>query len=84
MQLVGGGVVALALFLAWLVAPMLRVPHSRGVQASLIGIGLAFAFGCLFNSLLMDFVEGHFYVTLMTWLLAQSGRAPPAPGSARA
>jgi O-antigen ligase len=79
MQLVGGGAAALLLFLAWLVAPMLRVGASRRVRSALIGIGLAFAFGCLFNSLLMDFVEGHFYVVLMTWLLARSvGEAAPA------
>lgn len=77
MQLVGGGVLALGLFLAWLVAPTLRVAQSHGVQAALVGIGAAFAVGCLFNSLLMDFVEGHFYVALMTWLLAQSGRDLP-------
>jgi O-antigen ligase len=84
MQLVGGGVAALTLFLAWLVAPMLRKGRSQAARSALVGIGLAFAFGCLFNSLLMDFVEGHFYVVLMTWLLARSvGEAePPRPAPA--
>lgn len=76
MQLAGGGIVALALFLAWLVLPMLRRTASPSTRASLIGVGLAFAMGCLFNSLLMDFVEGHLYVALMTWLLAQA--RPPS------
>jgi len=77
MQLAGGGIAGLALFLAWLVLPMLRTSVTPGVRASLVGIGLAFGTGCLFNSMLMDFVEGHVYVALMTWLLAQS--RPRAP-----
>ena len=77
MQLAGGGVAALGLFLAWLVLPMLRTTVSPSARAGLAGIGLAFGMGCLFNSMLMDFVEGHVYVALMTWLLAQS--APRAP-----
>lgn len=76
MQLVGGGAVALALFLAWLGLPMLRRSANGTAHASLAGISLAFAVGCLFNSLLMDFVEGHLYVALLAWLLAQTGAAP--------
>ena len=34
-------------------------------------VALAFATGCLFNSLLLDFVEGHFYGALMAWLLVR-------------
>lgn len=83
MQLVGGGVAALALFLAWLTLPMLRAGRRSGVRASLVGIALAFALGCLFNSLLMDFVEGHVYVALLAWLLAQAADAPAnAPANA--
>ena len=79
MQLVGGGVASLALFLLWLVLPMVRKGPSGHVRASLFGIALAFALGCLFNSLLMDFVEGHLYGALLAWLLAQSSQQPPAP-----
>lgn len=77
MQLVSGGVLALALFLGWLVAPMLRASVGIGdrTQSALIGVGLAFGVGCLFNSLLLDFVEGHFYVVLVTWLLARASVA---------
>ncbi|HWP10223.1 MAG TPA: glycosyltransferase family 9 protein, partial [Ramlibacter sp.] len=32
---------------------------------------------CLFNSLLMDFVEGHFYVALLAWMIAETRGAPP-------
>ncbi|WP_298929760.1 O-antigen ligase family protein [uncultured Ramlibacter sp.] len=73
MQLVGGGAVALLLFLAWLVLPMLRKAQSGQVHAALVGASLAFAAGCLFNSLLMDFTEGHFYSVVLAWLLAQTG-----------
>lgn len=84
MQLVGGGVAAFALFLMWLVAPTLRRSSSRATQVTLVGTVLAFASGCLFNSMLMDFEEGHFYVVLMTWLLARSAAetAPRHPGAA--
>jgi len=82
MQIVGGGVAALALFMAWLVLPMLRKPQPGSMDACLVGVSLAFATGCLFNSMLMDFVEGHFYVTLLMWLLAR-GTTWPAQTSAR-
>ncbi len=73
MQLVGGGVAALALFLAWLAAPAVRAGSSRHTRATLACVALAFAVGCLFNSMLMDFVEAHFYVAVLAWLLS----APP-------
>jgi O-antigen ligase len=69
MQLVGGGLPALALFLAWLTLPVLRRATPRW-QPGLVGLVLAFAAGCLFNSMLMDFTEGHFYVAVLAWLLA--------------
>jgi ADP-heptose:LPS heptosyltransferase/O-antigen ligase len=72
MQLVGGGVVALGLFLAWLALALraaARAPSRTG--PILTGAVLAFATGCLFNSLLLDFVEGHFYMCLLAWLLAE-------------
>jgi heptosyltransferase-3 len=42
------------------------------VRAALAGVALAFAVGCVFNSLLLDFMEGHLYVTLLAWLLADA------------
>jgi len=80
MQLVSGGIVALALFLAWLALPLLRREQSGPVHAALVGATLAFAAGCLFNSLLMDFTEGHFHTVLLAWLLAQGGAAPADQG----
>jgi O-antigen ligase len=80
MQLVGGGIAALALFTAWLLLPMARTGASGNTHALLVGVSLAFAAGCLFNSLLMDFIEGHFYGVLLAWLLAQSSQgAQPRP-----
>jgi O-antigen ligase len=76
MQLVGGGIASLALFLAWLALPMLRKTPNGRVDASLAGISLAFAVACLFNTLLMDFVEGHVYVALLAWLLARNIETP--------
>ena len=77
MQLVGGGIVALALFLAWLAAPILRRRADGTSSAALVGLVVAFAVGCLFNSLLLDFVEGHYYTALLAWLLAREA-APRA------
>lgn len=73
LQLVGGGIVALLLFVAWIAAALWqasRAPPPLG--ASLAGIAIAFALGCVFNSLLLDFVEGHLYATLMAMLLAEA------------
>lgn len=73
MQLVGGGVAALALFLAWLGVTLrqaARAPAPLG--AMLAGVTLAFALGSLFNSLLLDFVEGHLFIGLLAWLLAET------------
>lgn len=72
MQLVGGGLPALALFLAWLVLPMLGRGRTGRRCAGLVGVALVFAAACLFNSMLLDFIEGHFYVALMAWMLAGS------------
>lgn len=71
MQLVGGGIVAFVLFLGWLAAPILRRRADGTPSAALVGLVAAFAIGCLFNSLLMDFVEGHYYTALLAWLLAR-------------
>lgn len=77
MQLVGGGIVALALFLAWLAAPVVRRRADGTTSAALVGVVAAFAVGCLFNSLLMDFVEGHYYTALLAWLLALESAPRP-------
>jgi len=77
MQVVGGGIVALALYLAWIAAPLLRRRPDGTASPALAGVVIAFALGCLFNSLLMDFVEGHYYTALLAWLLARDS-LPPA------
>jgi O-antigen ligase len=71
-QLVGGGVVGLALFLAWL-AMIARAAHRMGGAhgAALAGITLAFAVGAVLNSSLMDFIEGHAFMALLALLLAE-------------
>lgn len=78
LQLGAGGAPALLLFLAWLAWPM-RMAWREGRTQPWTGalgcIALAFATGCLFNSLLLDFVEGHLYGALMAWLLARRERA---------
>lgn len=71
LQLVGSGVVSLVLFLTWIALQAARLQSSRPVTVLGAASG-AFAIGCLFNSMLMDFTEGHFYVALMTWLLART------------
>ena len=73
MQLGAGGLPALALFLLWLAAPLRRAGSGAASApwAGALGcVVLAFAVGCLFNSLLLDFVEGHFYGAVLAWLLA--------------
>ena len=77
MQLAGGGVLGLALFLAWLGLPLLRrSAHGRGSLLLTAAVS-SFAVSCLFNSALMDFVEGHFYASLLAWLLAR--QSVPSP-----
>jgi heptosyltransferase-3 len=76
LQLVGGGIAGLVLFVAWLAAAFRQAHRApRGLGAAMAGLTLAFAFGCVFNSLLLDFVEGHLYVALFAWLMAEA-RAP--------
>jgi ADP-heptose:LPS heptosyltransferase/O-antigen ligase len=76
MQWISGGVASLALFLAWLGLTLRQGLQARAPAGGmLVGVTLAFAVACLFNSLLLDFVEGHFYVGLMAWLLAESRAA---------
>lgn len=74
MQLGAGGLPALALFLAWIALPLYAAlrpgtqdPRAAGMLAC---VALAFAAGSLFNSLLLDFTEGHIYAALSAWLLA--------------
>lgn len=77
MQLIGGGVVSLGLFLLWLGLPLRSAARASAPTAGMLtGVVLAFATGCLFNSLLLDFVEGHFYMALLAWLLAEHRFAP--------
>lgn len=75
MQLGAGGLPSLLLFMLWLAWPFwraLREGEDRSPWAGAVGsVALAFATGCLFNSLLLDFVEGHFYGALMAWLLVR-------------
>ena len=81
MQLIGGGVISLLLFLAWLGVTLRQALHARArVSGPLAGMALAFAVGCLFNSMLLDFVEGHFYIALLAWLLAENRYAPQQDG----
>jgi len=72
MQLIGGGIVSLGLFLLWLGLPLRVASRAREpVAAMTAGTVIAFATACLFNSLLLDFVEGHLYMALVAWLLAE-------------
>lgn len=78
-ELVGGGLPAVALFVAWLaLAVRAGVRTSSPAGPMLLGTALAFALGCMFNSLLRDFVEGHLYAALLACLLAETRDASPA------
>ena len=81
MQLACGGLPALVLFLGWLAAPALRREPDGRAPPALVGVVIAFGFACLFNSLLLDFVEGHSYMAGLAFLLARERRAtaPPPP-----
>ncbi|HTH78659.1 MAG TPA: glycosyltransferase family 9 protein [Ramlibacter sp.] len=68
LQLVAGGIVGLVLFAAWLGAAGWQ---ARRVPA-LAGAVIAFAVGCIFNSLLLDFTEAHLYAALLAWMLADA------------
>ncbi|MDB5856597.1 MAG: putative rane protein [Ramlibacter sp.] len=75
LQLGAGGVPALILFVAWLAWPMWRAVRERTDDrpwAGAVGcVSLAFAVSALFNSVLLDFMEAHFYVAVMAWLLVR-------------
>ena len=87
MQLVSGGAGSLALFLGWLGVTLRQAIRSRSPAGGMLtGIALAFAVGSLFNSLLLDFVEGHFYMAVLAWLLAENryaAREQPSVADAR-
>jgi O-antigen ligase len=80
LQLGAGGIPALVLFLAWLAAPAVGRRAGRWAwnDPRLRAGALAFAIGCLFNSLLLDFLEAHFYVTVLAWMLADGFRRDAA------
>jgi len=75
MQLGAGGLPALLLFLAWLAIPMWRGLQERRGDRPWAGavacVTMAFAVAAVFNSVLLDFVEGHFYTALLAWLLVR-------------
>lgn len=72
MELISGGGVALVLFLAWLGVALAQAARTRApVSGMLAGCALAFAVGCLFNSMLYDYSQGHLYMGLLAWLLAE-------------
>jgi O-antigen ligase len=75
LQLGAGGVPALLLFVLWLGWPMWRALRERGRQGPWAGavgcVSLAFAVSALFNSVLLDFTEAHFYVAVLAWLLVR-------------
>lgn len=81
MQWVGAGLPAFLLFMTWLGTMAatgrhwLRQQRAIGEAHALIGLTLAFAAGCLLNSLLLDFVEGHFFIVTLSWLLARAETA---------
>ena len=72
MELISGGGVALVLFLGWLGVALVQGARARApVGGMLAGCTLAFAVGCLFNSMLYDYSQGHLYMGLLAWLLAE-------------
>jgi O-antigen ligase len=80
------GLAGLALLLhllwrQWRLAPRLASPLERELARALV---LAFAAGCLFNSLLLDHTEGLLYAWLTGALFAglQSAGGPRGPGGA--
>ena len=82
MQVVGGGIVSLALFLAWLLIALRAGFADRGPAGPmLVAATAAFGIGCAFNSMLMDFMEGHFYIGLLACLLAERRWPAPATGT---
>lgn len=84
MQLIGGGVASLALFLGWLALALRQAGHAPPPQRPLLtGVCLAFAFGSLFNSMLLDFGEGHFYMAVLAWLLAEIHYPAPEADNGR-
>ncbi|MBC7603716.1 MAG: O-antigen ligase family protein, partial [Ramlibacter sp.] len=86
MQLIGGGALAAALFVAWLAVTFRAAMRATPAVGVLLGaVVLSFAIGCVFNSLLLDFTEGHFYIVVMSCLLAEAraARAAESGGAVR-
>lgn len=85
MQLVGGGLVSLGLFLAWIALALKRAANAPRIEEIMLGgVAVAFAVGSVFNSLLMDFVEGHVYMGLLALLLARIRHWDPAAAQQQA
>lgn len=77
LQLVGGGIVGLGLYVAWLGLALRRgLGLAPPLRALVAGTVVAFAAGSLFNSLLMDFIEGHLYTSVLAALLAAAAATP--------
>jgi O-antigen ligase len=65
------GLIGLSAFLLWLCLQWRLAWHLHGLEAGLAtGLVIAFAVGCLFNSLLLDFTEGNVFVYLSGVLYA--------------
>jgi O-antigen ligase len=58
--LVGVGILFMLVYNQWRLSNQLKPPFQVAAQGLLVTMGV----GCLFNSLLMDFAEGHFYACL--------------------
>jgi O-antigen ligase len=65
------GLIGLSAFLLWLCLQWRLAWRLHGLEAGLAtGLVIAFAVGCLFNSLLLDFTEGNVFVYLSGLLYA--------------
>ena len=75
LQLGAGGLPALLLFLLWLGSPIWRAWKDRAALQPWAGamacVAVSFGIAALFNSVLLDWVEAHFYVALLAWLQAR-------------
>lgn len=76
-----GGVVAAALWIAVLVALARRAAQLHGTARRLaVGFMVLIAVGCLVNSSLLDFTEGHVFAVAAGLLVAAARACRPHPG----